>query len=84
MSRANAGLALRVRADPADISAHRRRAQIGVTPKVQIVDGQRWLTTIQLFLAAPREVAKTHKHDDVAGNRPIETALRIGMAVGLA
>ena len=35
-------------------------AQIGVTPKVQVVDGQQRLTTFQLFLAALREVARKH------------------------
>ncbi len=35
-------------------------AQIGVTPKVQVVDGQQRLTTFQLFLAAMREVAREH------------------------
>ena len=41
-------------------------AQIGVTPKVQIVDGQQRLTTFQLFLAALREVARKHNCEDVA------------------
>ena len=41
-------------------------AQIGVTPRVQVVDGQQRLTTFQLFLAALREVARKHKCDDVA------------------
>ena len=35
-------------------------AQIAVTPKVQVVDGQQRLTTFQLFLAALREVAREH------------------------
>ncbi|MYG11693.1 MAG: DUF262 domain-containing protein, partial [Gammaproteobacteria bacterium] len=41
-------------------------AQIGVTPKVQVVDGQQRLTTFQLFLAAIREVARKHECMDVA------------------
>ena len=41
-------------------------AQIGVTPKVQVVDGQQRLTTFQLFLAALREGARKHKCSDVA------------------
>lgn len=40
-------------------------AQIGVTPKVQVVDGQQRLTTFQLFLAAIREVARKHECLDV-------------------
>lgn len=40
-------------------------AQIGVTPRVQIVDGQQRLTTFQLFLAALREVARRHGCTDV-------------------
>jgi uncharacterized protein with ParB-like and HNH nuclease domain len=41
-------------------------AQIGVTPRVQVVDGQQRLTTFQLFLAALREVARKHGAADVA------------------
>ena len=40
-------------------------AQIGVTPRVQVVDGQQRLTTFQLLLAAIREVARAHKCDDI-------------------
>ena len=36
------------------------KPQIGVTPRVQVVDGQQRLTTFQLFLAALREVARDH------------------------
>ena len=38
-------------------------AQIAVTPKVQVVDGQQRLTTFQLFLAALREIARQHNCD---------------------
>ena len=38
-------------------------AQIAVTPKVQVVDGQQRLTTFQLFLAALRESARIHDHE---------------------
>lgn len=36
------------------------KPQIGVTPRVQVVDGQQRLTTFQLFLAALREAARDH------------------------
>ncbi len=36
-------------------------SQIGITPRVQVVDGQQRLTTFQLFLAALREVARSHE-----------------------
>lgn len=39
--------------------------QIGVTPRVQVVDGQQRLTTFQLFLAALREVARKHDCPDI-------------------
>lgn len=41
-------------------------AQIGVTPRVQVVDGQQRLTTFQLFLGALREVARKYECEDVA------------------
>ncbi len=41
-------------------------AQISVTPKVQVVDGQQRLTTFQLFLAAIREVARKHECHELA------------------
>ena len=40
-------------------------SQIGVTPRVQVVDGQQRLTTFQLFLAALREVARSHNCPDI-------------------
>lgn len=33
-------------------------SQIGVTPRIQVVDGQQRLTTFQLLIAAIREVAR--------------------------
>ena len=40
-------------------------AQIGVTPRVQVVDGQQRLTTFQLMLAAIREVARKHDCNNI-------------------
>lgn len=40
-------------------------SQIGITPKVQVIDGQQRLTTFQLFLAAIREVARKYQRTDV-------------------
>ena len=39
--------------------------RIGVTPRVQVVDGQQRLTTFQLFLSALREVARNHGCENV-------------------
>ncbi|WP_299809815.1 DUF262 domain-containing protein [uncultured Roseibium sp.] len=39
-------------------------AKFAFTPTVQVVDGQQRLTTFQLFLAALREVARSHGQDD--------------------
>lgn len=43
-----------------------KAGQIGITPRMQVVDGQQRLTTFQLFLAALREVARSHECEDVA------------------
>ena len=43
-------------------------SQIGITPVVQVVDGQQRLTTFQIFLSALREVARQHKEDDLIGH----------------
>lgn len=40
-------------------------SQIGITPRMQIVDGQQRLTTFQLFLAALREIARENKLPEV-------------------
>ena len=40
-------------------------AQIGVTPRVHVVDGQQRLTTFQLLLAAVREVAREKECPDI-------------------
>ena len=40
-------------------------SQIGITPVVQVVDGQQRLTTFQILLAALREVARYHELEDL-------------------
>lgn len=40
-------------------------SQIGITPVVQVVDGQQRLTTFQILLAALREVARHHELADL-------------------
>ena len=37
----------------------------GMTPVSQVVDGQQRLTTFLILLAAIREIAKNHSHDDI-------------------
>jgi len=39
-------------------------SQIGVTPRVQVVDGRQRLPTFQLILAALREIARKHALPD--------------------
>ena len=41
---------------------------IGITPVVQVVDGQQRLTTFQIFLSALKEVARQHKEGDLIDN----------------
>ena len=48
---------------PIDVSS-----QIGVTPRVQVVDGQQRLTTFQIFLTALREVARENTRNDIIDN----------------
>jgi len=40
-------------------------SQIGITPVVQVVDGQQRLTTFQIMLAALREIARHHELTDL-------------------
>tara|TARA_R110002110_G_C13468395_1_gene719659 strand:+ start:7598 stop:9502 length:1905 start_codon:yes stop_codon:yes gene_type:complete len=40
-------------------------SQIGITPVVQVVDGQQRLTTFQIMLAALREIARHHELSDI-------------------
>ncbi|WP_340160745.1 DUF262 domain-containing protein [uncultured Hoeflea sp.] len=40
-------------------------SQIGITPIVQVVDGQQRLTTFQILLAALREVARHYEFEDI-------------------